>query len=129
MSLVLLPNSRFCSSVKEKTFQLEASAHWQNDIPQIKVINTFPHDRGYHAEIRGQTKRGTAYVLQQPTPENNFELRINVLEFKQKHEKIAPVSFDVYAVPTSEVKHPYNVVIITIDTLRPDHKRITVQCH
>jgi arylsulfatase len=31
-----------------------------------------------------------------------------------------PVLFDVYAVRTPELKHPYNIVVITIDTLRAD---------
>lgn len=84
----------------------------------IQLENAFPTDGGFHAEVRNSDPGILVGVIQQPNLDNGFELELLI----SSAPGAAPesVAFDIYAVPTPPLKHPYNVVIITVDTLRAD---------
>ncbi len=94
---------------------------------ETKVFNQFPRSGTYHADLQRRTPSNWLSVVKQPGPDNGFELQVMVAGGPTSR----PVTFDVYAVPTAEFENRFNVVVITIDTLRPDrlgcygHSRLT----
>lgn len=86
--------------------------------PSIRVVGAFRHEPGFRATVRNLKGRADVSVLIQPTAENDYELRIFIDD--SWYDGAAALSFDVYAIADIKPKHPYNVLIITIDTLRPD---------
>ncbi len=86
--------------------------------PRTHVLKPFPQAPQYRAVIRNQRGRAVVRVVQQPTQQNGHELRVFIDDsFRPGAE---PLDFDIYAVQGSAPTRPYNVVIITVDTLRRD---------
>lgn len=86
--------------------------------PKIRVVGAFPRQAGFRATVRNYKGRAEVSVLIQPTAENDYELRVFIDD--SWYDGAAALSFDVYAIPDIKPKHAYNVLIVTIDTLRPD---------
>ncbi len=86
--------------------------------PRTHVVKAFPKDSGYRAVIRNQRGRAVVRVVQQPTHQNAYELRVIIDD--SFHPGAEPLDFDIYAVEGSAPTRPHNVVIITVDTLRRD---------
>ena len=86
--------------------------------PRTHVVKAFPKDSGYRAVIRNQRGRAVVRVVQQPTPQNGHRLRVIIDD--SFHPGAEPLDFDIYAVQSSAPTSPYNVIVITIDTLRRD---------
>jgi arylsulfatase A-like enzyme len=85
---------------------------------RVTLHRPFPTDGGYRAEIRNVRGRARIHVATQPLATNSFGLQvaINDLPFAGA----APLAFDVVAVELKQLDKPKNVVLISIDTLRPD---------
>ena len=88
------------------------------DSSGARLINEFPTDGRFHAEVRNSDPAALVGVVQQPHVNNNFALELLISSAPGADPK--SIAFDVYAVPTPQLKNRYNVVIITIDTLRAD---------
>ena len=84
----------------------------------LQVTRVLPTDMNCRVEPRITSGSMWTDVVQQPTPDNDFEYRIRLQSLWG--EEGGSFSLDVYALPFTRVVHPYDVVIITIDTLRAD---------
>ncbi|MFN0009796.1 MAG: sulfatase [Planctomycetota bacterium] len=74
--------------------------------------------------VRARQGRPRVSVLQQPSATNGFEVRVRIDDGPAPGA--APLSFELWAVPAEAfsalpVPRPLDVVVITIDSLRPDH--------
>jgi len=69
--------------------------------------------------VRAKSGRPVVTVVQPPTRENDGELRVRLDD--GPHGGAAPLSFELWAVPLASEGRPIDVVVITIDSLRPDH--------
>lgn len=106
--------------VKGNQFRINTKKKLPNEHFKVKIANEFPQDGRYHAEIKKITSYPFIFIQQQPTLQNNFELRVQILNNQNTFASDDPISFDIYAAPTPKYKHQYNIVIITLDTLRSD---------
>ncbi len=69
--------------------------------------------------VRARDGRPRVWVLQQPREENGRELRVRIDDGPASGA--APLSFELWALPWSGAARPCDVLVITIDSLRPDH--------
>lgn len=86
--------------------------------PRITVHNEFPRTGSWKVEIRNQKGRSKVEILESPSINNDYLLRVRIDD--EKFRAAAPLSFDLVAVPSLAPARPYNVVFITLDTLRAD---------
>ncbi len=84
---------------------------------EARVVNRIPRDTQYQIVVRKRQGRPNVSVIQQPCESNRYELRVLI---DDPWAGAAPLSFDLYARPIDQPRHPYNVLLITIDTLRAD---------
>jgi len=125
-------------SLRGSRFRIDSKPPGRMKNVKIQVTNEFPRSGGYEAVVTNKnSSRAIIQVAQQPSKENEFELRLFIKGGFAAGP--GPIAFEVYAVaaarqknlpspekssnkgiPLSKPKNPCNVVIITIDSLRPD---------
>ena len=83
-----------------------------------QVINPFPKDGRHYAVIRDLEGTARVHVSMQPYPSEDYELRVSI----NGSTRTIPggLSFNVVAAPIKKAPHHFNVVVITLDTLRAD---------
>lgn len=69
--------------------------------------------------VRARTGRPSVSILQRPSARNDGTLRVLIDD--GPHSGASPLSFEIWAVPANHAPRPFDVVIVTIDSLRPDH--------
>lgn len=74
--------------------------------------------------VRARQGRPRVFVIQQPGETNGHEVRVRIDDGPEPGA--APLSFELWAVPAETfsalpVPRPLDIVVITIDSLRPDH--------
>jgi arylsulfatase len=104
--------------VRGDQFKIEHKADQTIRGQKVQVFKNLPRNDRYTVKIRNKRGAADVFVLQQPRPENGFELR--VLIERRREMAAEAVAFDVYAFRAAEFERPYNIVLITIDTLRAD---------
>lgn len=85
----------------------------------IEVLAPPPETDAVRFVIRAQAGRPRVSVVQKPTAENGRALRLCIDDGAAGGA--APLSFELWAVAQKPTPHPFDVVVITIDSLRPDH--------
>jgi hypothetical protein len=104
--------------VRGDQFRIDHKADRSMKGQKVQVSRSLPRNDRYAVKICNKRGAADVFVIQQPRRENGFELRVRI---ERKKEMAAEaVAFDVYAFRTAQFAHPYNVVLITIDTLRAD---------
>jgi len=68
--------------------------------------------------VRARQGRPKVSVLEQPSAANGRRVRVRIDDGPAAGA--APVSFELWAVPSNPVPKPFDVLVITIDSLRPD---------
>lgn len=102
---------------KGKKFHIESQAGSNIEKWNVQVGSAIPANGNYYIAIRNPGLNHATVVAQEPAKKNNFELRILI----SSGSEAVPASFELFAVPIPKHKKRYNVVIITVDTLRADH--------
>ncbi len=84
---------------------------------RLRVHRPFPRDGRHRLRVRRVRGRALVRVLEQPRASNGFVARIRI---DDRPIGAAPLSFELVAEPDPSPPHPYNIVLVTIDSLRPD---------
>ncbi len=69
--------------------------------------------------VRARSGRPSVSVVERPSELNSGSLRVLIDD--GPHSGASPLSFEIWAVPAKHAPRPFDVVIVTIDSLRPDH--------
>jgi len=74
--------------------------------------------------VRARRGRPRVFVVQQPSESNGSEVRVRIDDGPESGA--APLAFELWAVPAESfsalpVPRPLDVIVVTIDSLRPDH--------
>lgn len=77
-----------------------------------------PQDPGTRVVVRNRVGRPAVQVIQQPAAQNGYETRLLIDDGPEAGA--APLRFELVVVSGRAAPHPCNVVLITIDSLRPD---------
>ncbi|MCG3125949.1 MAG: hypothetical protein CHACPFDD_00776 [Phycisphaerae bacterium] len=80
--------------------------------------NATPREPGFRIAVRNRDGRPAVHVIQQPAAENGYETRVLIDDGPEAGA--APLRFELVAVRGRSAPRPHNVVLITIDSLRPD---------
>jgi arylsulfatase len=86
---------------------------------EIEVVAPPPESEQLQVVVRGKSGRPALKVVQQPSRLNDGELRVSIDD--GPHAGASPLSFELWAVPRTAAPLAIDVVVITIDSLRPDH--------
>jgi arylsulfatase A-like enzyme len=85
---------------------------------ELEIESTIP--RGdERVVVRARRGRPAVTVVQQPSAANGGELRVRIDD--GPHGGAAPLVFELWAVPVPEATGRCDVLLITLDSLRPDH--------
>jgi arylsulfatase len=86
---------------------------------EISVEAPVPSAEGLRIVVRAKSGRPAVTVVQAPGRANQGELRVRIDD--GPHGGAAPLAFELWAVPVEPRGAGLDVVLITIDSLRPDH--------
>lgn len=75
-------------------------------------------DPGQVVFVRNQHGRASVEVVQQPRADNGNEVRVRIDDYGGSEP--LPLRFDLVAGPARAAPHPFNVLVMTLDSLRPD---------
>jgi arylsulfatase A-like enzyme len=85
---------------------------------ELVVAAEPPVDPALRVVVRAKSGRPAVRVVQGPSRENGGELRVRIDD--GPHAGAAPLAFELWAVPLEAGGSGLDVVVITIDSLRPD---------
>ena len=85
----------------------------------VEVLSPAPATDALQFAVRAKNGRPRVSVIETPSESNGRALRVRIDDGPEAGA--APLSFELWAVPVRPTPHPFDVVIITIDSLRPDH--------
>jgi arylsulfatase len=85
----------------------------------IEVLAPPPETDALQVVVKGKTGRAAVRVTQAPSRLNSGELRVRIDD--RARPGATPLTFELWAVPKDELPPTFDVVVITIDCLRPDH--------
>ena len=109
--------------LKERTTRIEHLEFDPIEGLAIEVLAPVPPGE-IRVVVRSRDGRPRVSVVQQPDDSNGREVRVRIDDGPASGA--APLAFELWAVQPGSlealpVPHPIDVVIVTIDTLRPDH--------
>lgn len=103
---------------RDGTATIEHRAYRPMEGWSVTPRQSLPKQGRYRVLVRERKGRPGVRVLQQPVAENDYELRVLIDDGPAGGD--ARLSFELVAIPVLELERVYNVVILTIDSLRPD---------
>jgi arylsulfatase A-like enzyme len=86
--------------------------------PVWKIHGKVPREGDWRLEVRRPQGRAVVTVEQQPSAANHWETRVRLDDGGPAGA--APLEFELVLVEARHAPHPRNVLLITIDSLRPD---------
>jgi arylsulfatase len=85
----------------------------------VEVLAPAPEAEATRIMVRAHIGRSRVSVIETPSAANGRVLRVRIDDGADPGA--APLAFELWAVPVEPTPHPFDVVVITIDSLRPDH--------
>ena len=85
---------------------------------ELEVLAPTPRSQDERVTVRARSGRPLVTVVQQPSESNGGELRVRIDD--GPHAGAAALAFELWAVPAVVLDRP-DVLVITLDSLRPDH--------
>ena len=86
--------------------------------PVWKIRGKVPREGDWRLEVRRQQGRAVVTVEQQPSAANHWETRVRLDDGGPAGA--APLEFELVLVEARHARRPRNVLVITLDSLRPD---------
>jgi hypothetical protein len=85
----------------------------------VDVVAAPPESDALRIVVRAKSGRAAVTVVESPSRANDGKLCVRIDDGSQGGA--APLAFELWAVPKETSGHALDVVLITIDSLRPDH--------